>query len=318
MSGRRQGPRNTAGSRLAEVALRLAAIVAASAILLLVAYLVVEAAPLLWDPHVRLAELWQPRSSPGHAAASALWQPDATPPKLSLLPLFLGTLRVTAVALVVATPVAVLAALYVAREARKAVREVLKPTIEMLAAVPSVLLGFLALTVLSTFLQDAFGLSFRLNALVAGVALSAAVLPVVFTVSEDALRAVPHELTDAALALGARRWQVYWRVVLPSAAPGIAAAIVLGGARAVSETMIVLMASGNAPVLDLFDPTTGAATVTATLAAELGEASRGGTHWRVLFLLGLLLFTSSWALHVIGHRAAARLRARLHGEGGDA
>lgn len=152
--------------------------------------------------------------------------------------------------------------------------EWLKPAIELLSGVPSVVLGFFGLIVLATFLQKVFGYQSRLNAFVAGIALGLAVIPVVFSIAEDALTSVPRSYSQAALALGASRWQTAWQIVLPAAAPGVFAAVVLGFGRAVGETMVVLMASGNASImsLSLFDSTRS---ITATIAAELAEAVFG-------------------------------------------
>jgi phosphate transport system permease protein len=164
--------------------------------------------------------------------------------------------------------------------------------------------------------ESVFGFTYRLNGFVAALGLSLAVIPVVFTIAEDALSAVPRPLEEAAMALGARRWQVVLRIVVPAALPGIAAAVLLGLGRAVGETMIVLMASGNAAVTSLFDPSTSVRTITATIAGELGEVARGDRHWRVLFLLGALLLVVSWALNRLGTLAIARLRRRLSSENG--
>jgi phosphate transport system permease protein len=209
-------------------------------------------------------------------------------------------------------PLGVGAAIYISQLASPRIREIGKPVIELLAGIPSVVLGFIALVFVAGALQAAFGLTYRLNALVAAVGLALAIVPIVFTVSEDALRAVPNSLREASAALGARRWQTTVRVVVPAALPGIAAALILGFGRAIGETMIVLMASGSAPVIDA-SPTSSARTVTATIAAELGETARGSEHWRVLFALGVVLFALTWLLGRLGDWAIAVLRRRLHG-----
>lgn len=193
-------------------------------------------------------------------------------------------------------------------------REWLKPGIELLAGIPSVVLGFFALIVLASFFQGLFGYQSRLNAFVAGIALGLAIIPVVFSIAEDALTSVPRSYTQAALALGASRWQAAWQVVLPAALPGVFAAAVLGFGRAVGETMVVLMASGNASIVSwsLWDSTR---TVTATIAAELAETVFGGNHYRILFLIGTLLFVvtflSNWAGDVIVHRLKKRLEGKI-------
>jgi phosphate transport system permease protein len=228
------------------------------------------------------------------------------------MPLFLGTLKVTIVAMLFATPLAVLAAMFTTEFAPRWARELVKPIIELLAGIPSVVLGFFALIVLATALQDAFGLDYRLNAINAGIALGLAVIPVMYTISEDALNAVPRRYRDASLALGATPWQTAWKVVLPAALPGVFAAMVLGFGRAMGETMIVLMASGNAAITSwsFVEPVR---TLSATIAAELGEVVQGSPHWHVLFALGALLFLFTFILNWFGYFMVSRLRRHLTG-----
>jgi phosphate transport system permease protein len=207
-------------------------------------------------------------------------------------------------------PIALCSAIYVALIAPPRVGAALKPVVELLAGIPSVVLGFFALIVLASFLQDAFDFTYRLNAIVAGVGLGLAVIPVVFTVSEDALRAVPGSYREASLALGASPWQTTLRVVVPAAGPGIVAAIALGFGRAVGETMIVLMASGNAAIVSarLDQPVR---TLSATIAAELAEVVFGSPHYSVLFFIGALLFLITFAVNAAGNVATQRLKRRL-------
>jgi len=241
------------------------------------------------------------------------WDPvSVQEPRFSVIPLVAGTLKVTLIAMLVGTPIAIGAALYTAEFASHRVREWLKPAIELLAGVPSVVVGFFALIVLASWIQDTLGLQFRLNAFTAGIALSLAVIPIVFTVTEDALSAVPHTYKEASLALGASSVQTAIRVVLPAASPGIGAAMILGMGRAIGETMIVLMVSGNAALLG-FDPFSGARTMSATIAAELGEVVFGSDHYRVLFFIGVLLFITTSGLNWVGERVNAGLRRKLFG-----
>jgi len=255
--------------------------------------------------------LW-PHRWVGYDKAEYIWQPTSEIPKYNMVPLFIGSLKVTLVALVFAVPLGVAAALYVSQLAPVKVREVIKPTIELLAGIPSVVLGFFALIVLASIFQNLFHYSSRLNALVGGVALSLAVIPVIFTVAEDALTSVPRSYTEAALALGAAPWQVAWQVVLPAALPGVFAACVLGFGRAIGETMIVLMASGNASIVSasILD---SCRTITATIAAELAEVVFGGPHYRVLFLLGAMLFAITFLTNLAGDLIVHRLKSRLQG-----
>ena len=307
------GVRTPLSHRVAETVIKALAFTAVAAIALIFVFIAKEALPLFWDADAQreiggLSALLMPRTWPGHVEAAFLWQPVGDVPKMNVVPLFLGTLRVTVLAMLIAVPLAILSAIYVSHYAPRRLRELLKPAIELLASIPSVVLGFFSLIVVATVVQDVFGLTYRLNALVAAIGLSLAIVPLVFTISEDAIRAVPKELEAAALALGARKHQVVLRVVLPAALPGIAAAVILGLGRAIGETMVVLMASGNAAVMDLFSPGASARTVTATIASELGEVTQGDAHWRVLFLLGAVLFVVTFALN----RAGALIVDRLH------
>lgn len=307
--------------RVAEALIHVLAMTAIAAILLIFGFVAKEALPLFFDP-AAIAELGgldalvAPRSWSAGSEPSFVWQPVGDTPKMNLVPLFVGTLKVTVIAMSISVPLGLLAAVFVAQYASPRAREIIKPAIELLASVPSVVLGFFALMILATGVQHLFGLTYRLNAFVAALGLSIAVVPMIFTVAEDALRAVPRDLQQAAFALGARKYQVVLRVVIPAALPGLAAAAVLGFGRAIGETMVVLMASGNAAVVEVFDPTSSARTVTATIASELGEVTRGELHWRVLFLLGALLFAITFLLNRIGASFVARLHRRLSAERG--
>lgn len=305
--------------RLAERLIALLAFVAIAAIVLIFAFIVKEALPLFWDREALeeiggLSALFSPREWRGYDEAVYVWQPVGAQPKLNMVPLFVGTLKVTLLTMVISVPVGVGAAIYVSQYAPRWLRELIKPAIELLAAIPSVVLGFFALMVLASWLKSWFGFDYRLNATVAAAGMSLAVIPMIFTISEDALSSVPDTLKRAAMALGARKWQTTLRVVLPASLPGIAAAVILGFGRAIGETMIVLMASGNAAVMALFDPSSSVRTVTATIAAELGEVARGDAHWRVLFLLGALLFIVTFAVNRTGAILVDRLHRHLTAE----
>jgi len=241
-----------------------------------------------------------------------VWQPVSEVPKYSFIPLLCGTLKATGVALLVALPLALSAALYTAEFAHRKLREVVKPTIELLAGIPSVVLGFFALMVMATWIQRLIHPHSRLNALVAGVALGLCVIPIIFTVIEDAMTAVPATFRHAALALGATRWKVATKVVLPAALPGVYAAVALGFGRAVGETMIVLMSSGNAAISS-WRFTDSVRTMSATIAAELGEVEWGSPHWSTLFFLGVLLFSITFLANLLGDLAIHRLKKKLSG-----
>ena len=226
------------------------------------------------------------------------WVPVSEHPRFGLLGLLIGTLKVTLIAMGIAGPLAILAALYTSCFASKRVKETIKPIIEMLAAFPSVVIGFFALMVLATFFQDLFGYDSRLNAFIGGVAMALAAIPIIYTISEDALSAVPKTFSEASLALGASKWQTAFFVILPAATPGIFAALLLGVGRVFGETMIALMATGNAALLSS-NPFESVRTFAATIGAEMAETVFGETHYSVLFFIGSLLFIFSFALNAI-------------------
>lgn len=238
---------------------------------------------------------------------STTWQPVSKNPKYGLLPLIVGSFKVTLIALLIAAPLGILAALFTSSFAPRWAREYLKPAIELLAGFPSVVIGFFALITLASAMQHAFGFQYRLNALLGGIALSLAVIPIIYTVAEDALTAVPKFMTEASLALGATKWQTALFVTLPAATPGVFAAILLGFGRAFGETMIVLMATGNAALLswNIVEPVR---TMSATIGAEMAEVVFGDTHYNVLFFIGAILFVFTFALNAI---AEIFIRQRL-------
>ncbi|HEY6168754.1 MAG TPA: phosphate ABC transporter permease subunit PstC [Verrucomicrobiae bacterium] len=257
--------------------------------------------------------LLQPFQWTGYDKPEYIWQPVSQIQKYNIIPLIIGSLKATLVALLFAVPLSLCAAIYVSQLAAPRLREWLKPAIELLAGVPSVVMGFFALIVMATVLQKMFGYQSRLNAFVAGIALGLALIPGVFSIAEDALTSVPRSYTQAALALGASKWKAASQIVLPAALPGVFAAVVLGFGRAIGETMIVLMASGNASIVswNFFDSTR---TITATIAAELAETVFGGHHYRILFMLGTLLFAVTFVSNLTADVVMHRLKAKLEGK----
>ncbi|MDX1952559.1 MAG: phosphate ABC transporter permease subunit PstC [Verrucomicrobiota bacterium] len=249
----------------------------------------------------------------GYEKPEYIWQPVSAIHKYNIIPLLIGSLKTSLVALAFSVPLSLAAAIYVSQLAPPVVKEIVKPCIELLAGIPSVVLGFFALLVMATVFQNVFGYESRLNAFVAGIALGLAVIPVTFSISEDALTSVPSSYTQAALGLGSSKWQAAWKIVLPAAIPGVFAAVILGFGRAIGETMIVLMASGNASIMSLsiFDSTR---TITATIAAELAETVFGGHHYRILFTLGLMLFTVTFLANLAGEMTIQRLKRHLEGK----
>ena len=226
------------------------------------------------------------------------WYPTNQPAaQLGILPLILGTLWVSFGAILIALPLGLATAIYMAEVAKKRWRNILKPVIELLAGIPSVVYGFFGLVVIVPFVQRLFHLNVGETALVGSIILGIMALPTIITITEDAIRSVPGTMKEASLALGASRWQTMIRVIIPYAKSGIAAAIILGIGRAVGETMAVLMVSGNAAVIPhtFLQPVR---TIPATIAAELGEAPAGGLHYKALFALGIILFMITFGINM--------------------
>jgi phosphate transport system permease protein len=227
---------------------------------------------------------------PGDFFGGKEWYPTASPsPQYGLLPLILGTLWVSLGAILLSLPFGIAVAVYLAEIADIRVRNFLKPLIELLAGIPSVVYGFFGLVVIVPFLQQTFHLPVGETALAGSIVLGIMALPTIITVAEDSLRTVPRATKEASLALGATHWQTIYRVIIPYAKSGITSAAVLGIGRAIGETMAVLMVTGNAAVIPktLLEPVR---TIPATIAAELGEASVGSGHYQALFALGCILF----------------------------
>jgi phosphate transport system permease protein len=217
-----------------------------------------------------------------------------------VLPLLGGSLLITLGATLIVVPFGIGAAVYLSEIAPRWLREILKPLVEVLGGLPSVVLGFLGMLVLAPYLRVLLDLPTGLSALAGALLLGGIAIPTVVSVAEDALDAVPKSYRDASLAMGATEWQTIWRVTLPAARSGVLTAIMLGIGRAIGETMTVMMVTGNAPILpkglrDLFSPVR---TMTATIAAEMGEVANGSTHYRVLFLIGIILFLISLVVNV--------------------
>lgn len=226
------------------------------------------------------------------------WLPVSDHPRYGLVPLIIGTLKITLIAMLFAAPIAIMAALFTASFASSWLREIIKPAIELLAGFPSVVIGFFALMVMASFFQGIFGYDGRLNAFVGGIAMALAAIPIIYTITEDALTAIPVSYKEASLALGATKWQTALFVTLPAATPGIFAAILLGIGRIFGETMIALMATGNAAMISA-NPFESVRTLAATIGAEMAEVVFGDTHYSVLFLIGSLLFVFTFGLNAL-------------------
>ena len=263
-------------------------------------FVFVEGAPML--AHLDLKEFF---TSPN-------WRPTSqVQEQFGILALIAGTLSVTAVAMAIAVPFGLGAAIYISEFASPKARETLKIVIELLAAIPSVVWGFIGYIVIAPIITKLTGAPVGVNVLNGGVILALMSVPVIVSVAEDSLRAVPDSFREAALALGANKWEMVYRVLFPAAKSGLLAAVLLGVGRSIGETMAVLMATGHAVQIphSLLDPVR---TLTATIAAELGEAVRGDHHYRVLFLIGIVLFAFVFIVNVSADLIVKGIRGRQH------
>jgi phosphate transport system permease protein len=228
------------------------------------------------------------------------------------IPLLLGSVLVTVVAMVIALPLGVATAVFVREVAPSWAREVLKPMIEVLAGIPSVVLGFFGMTLIAPIIRETLGAPTGLTAFTGALILAYMALPTIISVAEDALDAVPNSYRDAGLAMGATQWQTIWRVVVPAARSGIVTAMMLGMGRAIGETMAVMMVTGNAARLplgldSLFRPVR---TMTATVAAEMGEVAQGSVHYHALFGIGIILFLLTFAINLAAAATIFKKRRR--------
>ncbi len=262
-----------------------------------------EAAPIL--PRLNWVEFftttnWRPNPALGNT------------PHYGALALIIGNFAVAIVSMLMAVPVGLAAAVYVSEFAGDKTREYLKVAIEILAAVPSIVWGFIGLTVLNPLLIKYAGAELGTNLLNGSILLALMSVPLIVSISEDALRAVPDSFREAALALGANRWETVYRVLFPAARNGLLAACMLGVGRAVGETMAVLLATGNTNQIphSLVDPIK---TLTATIASEMGEASTGGDHYRVLFVIGILLLLITCSINLIADYVIKGAKAKANG-----
>jgi phosphate transport system permease protein len=241
---------------------------------------------------------------------STRWYPIES--YFGLLPLIGGSLIVTLGAAIFAIPIGISIAVFIAEIAPRWARDILKPFVEVLGGIPSVVLGFLGILILAPELRRLLDLPTGLTALTGSILLGGIAIPTIVSVSEDALDSVPRSYRDAALALGATEWQTIWKVTLPAAGSGVLTAIMLGIGRTIGETIAVMMVTGNAPVLpakwnSFFAPVR---TMTATIAAEMGEVAKNSTHYHVLFFIGLVLFLISLGINIAASSAVLRQRKR--------
>jgi len=237
---------------------------------------------------------------------SEKWDPTHEPASFGAARIILGTFSVAILAMTIAVPFSLGGAIFISEFCGTQLKEILKVVIELLAAIPSVVWGFIGLTIMSILIRD-LGSTTGLSILNGAIILALMSMPIILSISEDALNAVPDSYREAAIGLGVTRWQMVYRVLLPGAKKGLLAAILLGMGRVVGETMAVLMATGHAlnnpfdSTFPFFHALTEVKTLTATIASEMGEVERGGDHWQVLFLIGVLLFTITFIVNMTAH-----------------
>lgn len=288
------------GERFIEGSIFLAGLFAIIILLAIIAILIKEGLPIF------------AYSSPWQFLFGTKWYPTSEPPAFGILPFFISTLMITLIATAAAVPIGVGCAAYLAEVAPPRIRETVKPIIELLAGIPSVMMGFIGLILLSPLVRSIFHLNTGLCGLTAAIMLSLMSLPIIVTVSEDALHAVPKEFKEASSALGATRWETIRHVCIPAALSGIGAAIMLGVGRAIGETMTVLMVAGGALAVPL-SPTDPMTTMTAAIASGIGNAVRGGLHYQALFAIGLILFVMTLAVNLIAERVLERQKRKFRG-----
>ncbi len=275
-------------STVAEVAIRVCGYSAILFVFAILFFVFREAAPMLFGK-LNLVEF----------VSSPNWRPSSeVRPQYGVLALLVGTLSVTGLAMALAVPLGLGTAVYISEFSTGKVKETLKIVIELLAAIPSIVWGFISYMLLAPVIVDLTGAPVGVNLLNGGIVLALMSVPIIVSVGEDALKAVPDSYREAALSLGASRWEMVYRVLFPAAKNGLLAAVLLGVGRAIGETMAVLMATGHAVQIpnSLLDPV---CTLTATIAAELGETVYGGPHYRMLFVIGLVLFAVTFCVNLI-------------------
>jgi phosphate transport system permease protein len=286
------------GEKFIEGWIFLAGILTIAILLGIIALLLKEGLPAFWH------------TPPWEFFFGTKWYPVSEPPTFGIMPFFVATLWITLVATAISVPIGVACAAYLAEVAPVKVRETVKPIIEILAGIPSVVMGFIGLMLLSPLVQSAFNLNTGLCGLSAGIMLALMSLPIIISVSEDALRAVPDNFRQAAYALGSTKWETIRHVSIPGALSGITAAIMLGVGRAIGETMTVLMVAGGALAVPV-SPTEPMMPMTAAIASGIGNAVRGGLQYQALFAIGLILFTITLAVNLIADKVLERQKRKF-------
>ncbi len=271
-------------------------LVGATAILLLgliLIFLIVEGVPIFQEVSVQ------------DFIFGKYWYPTDDPADFGIFPLIMGSVAVTALSSAIAVPLGILSAIYLAEIARPRVRSVVKPVIELIEGLPTVIIGFFGMVIMAPVLQDVFGLATGLNMFNASIMLAFMAIPTITSVSEDAIFSVPSEVREASMALGATHWETIYRVILPASLSGISTAVILGIARAIGETMVVLMVAGGAAIVpeSIFDPVRP---MPASIAAEMAEAPFRSDHYHALFGIGLVLFVFTFIFNLIADYLAQK------------
>ena len=292
------GRRWRLGEKFIESWIYLAGLLTIVVLLGIIVLLVKEGVPIFFD------------TAPWEFLFGTNWYPVSDPPTFGIMPFFVATLWVTIVATAISVPIGIACAAYLSEVAPEKVREIVKPIIELMAGFPSVVMGFIGLMLLSPLVQSAFNLPTGLAGLTAGIMLAFMSLPIIISVSEDALRAVPDEFRQASYALGATKWETIWHVCTPAALSGITAAVMLGVGRAIGETMTVLMVAGGALAVPV-SPTEPMMPMTAAIASGIGNAVRGGLQYQALFAIGLILFILTLAVNLIADRVLERQKRKF-------
>lgn len=271
----------------------LAASISILVLSLIVIFLFVEGIPILNATSIK------------NFIFGSYWYPTSDPPDFGIFPLLMGSVAVTILSAAISIPLGVMTAIYLAEIASARLREIFKPVVELLAALPSVVIGFFGMVIVAPFLQNTFNIATGLNLFNASIMLAFMSVPTICSISEDAIYSVPRELKEASLALGATQWETILRVILPASLSGISTAVILGMSRAIGETMVVLMVAGGAAMIpgSIFDPVRP---MPASIAAEMAEAPFGSNHYHALFAIGIVLFVFTLCFNLIADYVAQK------------
>lgn len=275
----------------------ITALASVTSLLLIMVFLVKEGIPVFNDITIK------------DFVFGKYWYPTDDPADFGIFPLIIGTVSVTCISTLISVPLGVMTAIYIAEIASESLSAFVKPVVELLASIPSVVIGFFGMVVVSPFLQDVFGVPSGLNLFNASLMLAFMSVPTICSVSEDAIRSVPDSLREASLALGATQLETIVKVTVPASLSGISTAIILGMSRAVGETMVVLMVAGGAAMIpeSVFDPVRP---MPASIAAEMGEAPFGGDHYHALFATGVVLFLFTLVFNITAAWIAEKYRTK--------